>query len=139
MAKSREQTLIDDGGIRLRCAEPVKLKCPDCGDTSHSATDWESNGGTCPLGCDKSPQIICARCEKSLDALPLGDHPCRSLDVYREKGQVIFAEEMIAITEVRKRRERAEREQAERERVERERVECERVECERVECERILS
>ena len=143
MAKSKEQTLIDDGGIRLRCAEPSKLKCPDCGDISHSPEEWERNGGTCPLGCDSSPQIICARCERLLDAPPLGDHPCHSLDVYREKAQVVFAEEMLAVKEVRERverelveRERVERERAERERAERERVERERVERERVKRER---
>ena len=145
MAKSKEQTLIDDGGIRLRCSEPSKLKCPECGDTSHSAEAWAGNGETCPMGCGASPQLVCARCEKGLDAPPLGEHPCHSRDVYRESGQVVFAEEMIPVTEARERRESAAREDAERERVawelaERERVEwerTERVQAERAERERV--
>ena len=125
MRNSQEQTLIDDGGIRLRCSEPSKIKCTGCGDTSQTSEDWASNDNSCAL-CDGSPLTICARCECVLDATPLGEHPCQSLDVYRKTKQVVFAAEMIAAIEARAEQERVERERTERERVERERAERER-------------
>ena len=135
MEKSKEQILIDDGGIRTRCSEPGKMKCTGCGDASQTPDEWASNGNACQV-CGGSPQSICARCEGILDATPLGEHPCHSQDVYRRTGKVIFAEEMILVAEERARREQIEQERAQRERAQRERAQRERAQRERAQRER---
>ncbi len=123
MKKSEEQTLIDDGGIRLHCAELGKIKCTECGSTYHKAADWAANDNTCPECGTGSPRYICALCEGLLDAPPSGQHPCHSLDVYRRTKQIVFAQDMIAARSAREHREREERTRVERARVEQERVE----------------
>ena len=90
MAKSAEQTLIDDGGIRLRCSEAAVIKCDYCGDTSHTVEDWAASGNKCPACDNGSPQHFCARCEGVLEAPPLGEHPCHSADLYRKTKRVAF-------------------------------------------------
>jgi hypothetical protein len=94
--ESSERTLINDGGIRHYCTEPSKVKCSECGDTTHSPEDWDANNNVCLICEVGTPNHVCTRCDSDLGAPPLGEHPCYSLSLYRKTRQVVFAVEMIA-------------------------------------------
>lgn len=129
-----ERDLLETGGIKLRCSEPGTPKCPNCGDTSHSAKQWEAEGHVCPICGEGPPQFQCVRCGGTLATSGVGEHPCKSVEIFRSSERIVFEEESKI---ARRKLEERERTRLEEERRKRTEAEKERLEvAERAEVER---
>lgn len=110
-----ESQLLAVGAIRPRCSETANGYCASCGGIYLPDEAAGSDSDRCPV-CPSQPEFAyfkCSRCEGQLNALPDGEHACKSLEQFRATSRITFIDEARDALE---RIEREEREAAERRR-----------------------
>lgn len=91
-----KEVVIEFHGVREKCSEGYKFKCPDCG-TTDSVAVWLEHSNACHVCGNNAPVRICSRCEDSITLTEgSSDHPCNSTQIYETSARIIFFDEMIA-------------------------------------------